>query len=360
MKKVITIVIAMAILLNIPLVSFGTSEYEVSLESIDNIVQMHSSYKKESDQRNNKIYSDYLNYKVRLSNVELILAGMKSDDPLYEEFRDEYIQLTNSAWSADYDVKISNLTEKKHLNMQGQLAKEEYIKYLKQLKSQEDYIIKLSKEEDKIKTAEKKYKRGLISLNSLNELKEGLDEIIEENEKAKEEIDKQKENLFQSLGLNNDDTLKISSIVMTDEVYKSAVDVSLEEDLKQVMNNSIDIKKAQLVADRALIMNNQYSTEYKEALKELNDTKKKTEKDFRETYKNLKESVKKIDKQTKKIKLAYKKYKVSLKKYRKGLISVRQLNEDKDMYLNAKNIKEDMKIDLLIENLRYQLVKRGF
>lgn len=355
MKRTIGILLTICFILGMPFMAFGATEYEVNLEKIDNIILYHSSHKTESDKVVKKIYSDYISSSLETSRLYAIYNTSKDTSDY-----DAYVSSSNNTWSLDYQVKITKLTEEKNLNNLILDGKRAYIDYFDSLKNKENVIKSLETNEKKYQILEKKYNKGLIALNELEEAREGLEDKEEEILKADEDIAEKLELLRVGLGIKEDDTMNLLPITSIEEGYKQAKEADYKTDLELVLKNSVEIKSAQLDVDRNEISPGKYSTEYKESVKKLAELKKTTEKNFYKKYKAMKANVKSIDKQSRKVSKSWKLYNNGKLKYDKDIISKNSLNELKENYYKVRDERNAAKAAMITEMISYNLVKKGF
>ncbi|MFV0517230.1 MAG: hypothetical protein ACK5MV_07530 [Aminipila sp.] len=209
MRRIIAVSISAIMFFCIPIVGFAADKktsnesskekvYEVSLNTIDELIMKSSQFNKDSEEKKQRLKSDASKYESRIRKIK---KEDSADDwgnastisSLYDQLR-----------TAQYNLKILNMTEEISLKKQAMSAKSEYIKYMRMKENYQLFIEKDKQNKLDESLAKAKYERGIISETQYNEkLNNSVnykDEIFEEDKK----IEKQEEELRTALGLKTE------------------------------------------------------------------------------------------------------------------------------------------------------------
>lgn len=362
-KKFITALLMLCILL-LPTPA-AAATYTVSLETIDSIVRGNSSFAEESRE---KIRSQQnRNWKIQseINGVSAKLSGLDEEDPEYESLKETYLSELQGLFSqkrqGEFDLKLLLLSENGSLAEQGQTGKEAYLKYWTLTGELTELKQKVAEAEKHLVITEKRYKRGVISKNTWKEEMDSVEDLCDQVPEVEDSITAQMDSLRESLGLEEGSTLELVPLNAEAEAgFNQAKDYSLEDDLKKVFLNSLELKKAQ---ERVEFYRYQYDSResYNQAVKDLATLRTKISRGFKGQYSELQKSIQKIEKTNgKKIKRALSKKKLMWKKYKGGVTARNEYLQAKKEYLEALRNKEKEMQALFPAILRYNLAVNGY
>nr|WP_315024950.1 TolC family protein [uncultured Aminipila sp.] len=363
MKRIIAFSIIAAIIFSFPSISLAAQKktvdakdkekvYEISLETIDEIMFKSSKYLKDSQERTERLALDQSKYEREIRKLKKEDSGdgwgnASSISSLYD-------QLSKSK----YDLEILNITETAGLKKQALTAKGEYLKYIGMALEQELLKNKIEQQRYQNSISEQKYKRGLISLTQYKEIMNKDTDYSDELSEGEKKLEKQIENFKSAVGLKVEDKVEFKELkdFDYDKLGKISLDKDMEEAIKiskeiQVQEVKVEHLQKEIVKDRRGINDSQ------KELAELKDTVKKN---FKNQYELLDTTAKKVNKSSRNLKEAQSNLDIAKAKYDRGLMSKKDFEELRVKKLEVVNQGKSAELELQEVFLTYQLYKEGY
>lgn len=363
MKKVIAFSIIVAIIFSFPGISLAAEKntveaknkekvYEISLETIDDIMFKSSKYFRDSQEKKDRLMLDQSKYEREIRKLNAEDSGddwgnASSISSLYDQLR-----------TSKYNLQVADITETAGLKKQALTAKGEYLKYIGMTLDQELLKNKIEQQRNQNSISEQKYKRGLISLTQYKESMNKNIDYSDELSEGEKKLEKQIESFKSAVGLKDDDKVEFKEVKMFN--YDKLSQISLEKDMEEALKNSKDIQvqeikvehlKNEFVKDRRAISDSQ------KELAELKDTVKKN---FKNQYELLDTTAKKVNKSSRNLKEAQSNLDMAKAKYDRGLLSKKDFEDLKIKNLEVVNQGKSAELELQEVFLTYQLYKEGY
>ncbi len=363
MKKVIAFSIIAAIIFSFPSISLAAEKkpadtknkekvYEISLETIDEIMFNSSKYFKDSKERTERLGLDQSKYEREIRKLKNEDSGdgwgnASSISSLYD-------QLSKSK----YDLQISNITETAGLKKQALTAKDEYLKYMGMKLEQELLKSKIEKQKQQDSISEQKYKRGLISLTQYKESMTKDTDYSDELSEGEKKLEKQIESFKSAVGLKVEDKVQFKELKDFD--YDKLARISFDKDLEEAIKNSKEIQVQEMKVEhlqKEIVKDRRGISDSQKELAELKDTVKKN---FKNQYELLDTTAKKVNKSSRNLKEAQSNLDIAKAKYDRGLMSKKDFEELRIKNLEVINQGKSAELELQEVFLTYQLYKEGY
>ena len=363
MKKVIAFSIIAAIIFSFPSISLAAEKkpadtknkekvYEISLETIDEIMFNSSQYFKDSKERTERLGLDQSKYEREIRKLKKEDSGdgwgnASSISSLYD-------QLSKSK----YDLQISNITETAGLKKQALTAKDEYLKYIGMKLEQELLKSKIEKQKQQDSISEQKYKRGLISLTQYKESMNKDTDYSDELSEGEKKLEKQIESFKSAVGLKVEDKVQFKELKAFE--YDKLARISFDKDLEEAIKNSKEIQVQEMKVEhlqKEIVKDRRGISDSQKELAELKDTVKKN---FKNQYDLLDTTAKKVNKSSRNLKEAQSNLDTAKAKYDRGLMSKKDFEELRVKNLEVINQGKSAELELQEVFLTYQLYKEGY
>ncbi len=363
MKKVIAFSIIAAIIFSFPSISLAAEKkpadtknkekvYEISLETIDEIMFNSSKYFKDSKERTERLGLDQSKYEREIRKLK------KEDSADGWGNASSISSLYDQLGKSKYDLQISNLTETAGLKKQALTAKDEYLKYIGMKLEQELLKSKIEKQKQQDSISEQKYKRGLISLTQYKESMNKDTDYSDELSEGEKKLEKQIESFKSAIGLKVEDKVQFKELKDFD--YDKLVRISFDKDLEEAIKNSKEIQVQEMKVEhlqKEIVKDRRGISDSQKELAELKDTVKKN---FKNQYELLDTTAKKVNKSSRNLKEAQSNLDTAKAKYDRGLMSKKDFEELRVKNLDVINQGKSAELELQEVFLTYQLYKEGY
>lgn len=362
MKKVIAFFIMTAIVFSFPDISLAAEKkaasaenkvkvYDISLDSIDEIIFKSSKYFNDSQEKKQRLLLDQSKYEREIRKLKKEDSGdgwgnASSISSLYDQLR-----------TSKYNVQVSDITETANLKKQALTAKIEYLKYIGMKLDQELLKNKAEQEKQQNSVGEEKYKRGLISLTQYKEMVTKTnysDEISEGEKKLQDQI----ANVKSAVGLKDDDKVQFKE--MKDFDLGQLNQINLDKDLEETVKNSKDILLQELKVEHLktdFVKDRRAISDSEKDLTELKDTVKKN---FKKQYEQIDTTTRKVNKSIRAMNDAKRNLDIAKAKYDRGLMSKKDYEDVTVKNMETVNQGKAAEIELQEVFLTYQSFKEGY